>query len=780
MSKLPIEELKTQFQKACGQGSVVVEAPTGSGKSTQLPLWSAEQGRVLVIEPRRMACRALAEHVSSLYPCEPGEEVGYAIRFESHFSAKSRIVFATPGVALRWFAQDKLQSFSIIVLDEFHERRSDTDLLAALLKNNNSKLVLTSATVEGKLLAAYLHAERLEVQGRTYEVRVSYLGERELPSTRKLEERVYQGVRKALDRVAEGDVLVFLPGKGEIRAAEKFLSQKKLKTEILPLHASLAHREQDKALKQVNQRRIILATNVAETSLTLPGVRAVVDTGLERRTHHRGGRTALGLHSISRAAAEQRKGRAGRLGPGLCVRLWGEQAKLEAFTPPEVQREELTEVVLGAAVCGCRARDLDFPDPLPQNQLQKAENLLNKMQALDETGQITEHGKKLFSLPLDPLFAHLLTAIHAAPSKAMMADLAAALSVQGNILPGQLSEKESKILQDFFPDPCDATTLIRLIRYNPPSEIPVQAKTLKEARQIAEQIRQTLDLPLLSADTGLDRASFLQEVVRIAPELVFVRRKQQKRRQYMGNEGSEVLVGQFSRFPEKEEAALVFDQHSTPGKKGTQQTLNLATCLAPISFSQLNELGVGQLIREDPLWEEGRVMLLEERIYAGRTLHSQYIEPQGQELCRALARLILKERFWPELGKKIREDVSAWNLYLHLGHAQGEKVEAEKWLTNKLAELGLEESADIQLLDKEDLAFDGIPEWERDNFDRLYPRHLHLEELEIAISYEPEKWTITLQKTAGRRKNPPTRRELPPWSRKWTVRYREGSKVVLV
>ena len=173
-------------------------------------------------------------------------------------------------------------------------------------------------------------------------------------------------------------------------------------------------------------------------------------------------------------------------------------------------------------------------------------------------------------------------------------------------------------------------------------------------------------------------------------------------------------------------------------------------------------------------------MLLEERIYAGRTLHSQYIEPQGQELCRALARLILKEGFWPEVGKKIREDVSAWNLYLHLGHAQGEKVEAEKWLTNKLAELGLEESADIQLLDKEDLALNGIPDWERDHFDRQYPRHLHLEELEIAISYEPEKWTITLQKTAGRRKNPPTRRELPPWSRKWTVRYREGSKVVLV
>ena len=773
METLPIDALRADFDTALARGNVVVEAATGSGKSTRLPLWCAGQGRVLVIEPRRMAARSLARHVAHLRGTEVGKDVGYAVRFDARHSADTTIVFVTPGVALRWLATDGLAGFATVILDEFHERRADTDLLAALLRHHGRhRLVLTSATVEGKRLADYLDATRLEAEGRMYPVEVRYADRRDLPRTRDLDRRVAETVRGLLPEVTEGDILVFLPGRGEIRAAEATLSNQDV--EVLPLHAGTDTAIQDRALRSADHRRVILATNVAETSLTLPGVRAVVDSGLERRTHHRGGRTVLGLHAISQAAAEQRRGRAGRLGPGLCVRLWGMEARLEDFTPPEVAREELDDLLLAAAAAGVPAADLAFPDPLPEHAVERARKRLRAMDALDAAGHLTEHGRRLFPLPLDPLFAHLITAMPDTETRAAMADLAAALTVGRPLMPPLRREDERQALKEWSPEPCDATLAVRLVRSDPPEPLPTHRGTVAEARRIADQTRAALSLPERRSDAPLPRRELLAAALEAAPELAFVRRA--KRRHALGNGEAEVEVATESRFPDDAEAALVFDQHSIPAK-GTTRTLNLATCMAPVPLRMLADAGLGEVEHTEPEWTGEGLVVRARRLYAGREIASEEVEPEGEPARAALADLILDGRLLAPAGRELKEAVAAWNLYLQLGEGEGEPAQARTWLQGRLAALGVERGEDTALLEPADLAFDGIPEWERKRFEERYPRQLSLPNLELEVEYEPRRKRVTVVRRSGKRRDPPKRMELPAWPG-WSIQYRNGSRVV--
>lgn len=775
---LPVDAIRDDFSAALEQGHVVVSAATGSGKSTRLPLWAREAGRVLVVEPRRVACTALASFVASQRNQSVGEEIGYAIRFDSRYGPETGVVFVTPGIALRWLAEGRLADFSTVVLDEFHERRWDTDLLLGLLRHRDAhRLVVTSATLAAEGLSRHLAAAHLEAEGRQFPVSVSYLGDdvRDMPARQGLEERLRPAVERALSDT-DGDVLVFLPGKGEIESARGSLQG--ISATVIPLHAGIPAAQQQQALKTTDERRVILATNVAETSLTIPGVTAVVDSGLERRTARRNNRTVLQLSAIAEANAEQRRGRAGRVAPGQCLRLWGRMAPLDSFRPPEVQREDLTEMMLAAACAGVPLEQLEFPDPLPAKSLALARERLLAMGAIDGDGLATRHGRALFALPIDTHFAHLITAMPDEATRAAMVDLTAALVTRPALFRLPEDAHERRALQDWQPVACDALTLIAVLRDEPPAPLSVNRRARDEARRLTGQMREILGLPKQPAPgIDFDRQRMLEAAIRAVPGLAYVRRK--RRPQAMGNDRDEVQVGEQSRMEPEQQAAVVFDDHSMPGRRGTRQTLTVGTCLAPVPLVMLDRLGLGRVELGAVRWSEGRPVVIEERHYANRVIASRAAEPTGEALREALAELILDGRLLAPAGERLEADIRQWGLYVAMGEGEGEVPGPREWLTARLRELGVETAADFELIEADDLRFEGVPEWEREAFDRRYPSRFFLGDQHLAVTYDVRRRLITLEPLEGTRKTVPKRWELPSWSG-WRVRYRQGSKVVEV
>jgi len=785
---LPIDVLKPDFKQALAAGHVVVSAETGSGKSTRLPLWCAESGRVLVVEPRRVACTALATYLAECRDEAPGQGIGYAIRFDSRFSPDSEVVFVTPGIALRWLAEDGLGGFSLVLIDEFHERRWDTDLLLALLRaQGRHRLVATSATLSGSRLANYLGASALEAEGRSYPVTVSHLARqgRDMPDRRDLPARVSAAVEQAWSET-EGDVLVFLPGRGEIQSVQSSLEKRGL--ECLALHAGIGAAAQQEALRPGRHRRVILATNVAETSLTIPSVTAVVDSGLERRTARRNQRTVLQLGPIAEANAEQRRGRAGRVSPGHCYRLWGRQAPLERFRPPESQREDLTEMMLAAASVGTRLEELVFPEPLPEKSLLQARERLQAMGAVDVQGTISEHGRALFSLPIETLHAHLISAMPDPACQAAMVDLVAGLSVARSLMRLPDNAQARAELAAWQSVACDATTLLAIVRDQAPDSMTVPAGARKEARRLAVQIRQRLGLSTrLPNRVDVDRQQWLRAMAQAAPELLYVRRE--RRPSAMGNARDEVVIDERSRMEADAQAALVLDDHSVPGKPGTRDTRTIATCLAPLPLSCVRDLGLGEVQAEAVTLEEGEPRVRQVRRYAGRLVEREVIRPSGAALRQAVARLIMEDRLLSPAGPRLQADLRQWVLYVALGkHRESldpemptapQVPEAEAWLMERLAALGLESPEELPLIDESDLVFSGIPEWEREVFDRQYPAEVFLGDLRLGVEYDIDRKVINLQPVSGQRKHPPQRWELPSWPG-WQVFFCRGSKVEVV
>ena len=382
--RLPIDSIREDLLQALSQGPLVVTAPTGTGKSTQVPRWCASLGKVLVVEPRRVACRGLAARVAELEGSPLGTRVGYSVRDDQRAGPETEILFATPGVVLRLLAPGKLEGFAAVILDEFHERRWDTDLILALLRRSpGPALLVMSATLEGERVAKHLGGRHLHAEGRSYPVEKIHLpGRNLLPERSGLEERVPAALERALRD--EGDVLVFLPGKGEIASLSAILKSKYPYLEILEIHGGLTLEAQARIFRPGRKQRVILATNVAETSITVPRITSVIDSGLVRRTTYHYGRGYLTLVPVAADSAEQRAGRAGRLAPGKCFRLWSEKARLAPVTPPEIHRESLAGLFLAAAACGADPRKLDFLDPPREYALEDALEELRTLGALDQ------------------------------------------------------------------------------------------------------------------------------------------------------------------------------------------------------------------------------------------------------------------------------------------------------------------------------------------------------------------------------------------------------------
>src|SRR5262245_16714063 len=421
---LPIDDVLHDVVGALkSSAAVVLKAPPGAGKTTRVPpamldVGLAEAGKILVLQPRRVAARASAARIAAERGTRLGEVIGYQVRFESRVSTQTRLAVITEGILLRRLLDDPfLSDVSAVVLDEFHERSLASDLALAMVRQIQQtvrpdlKIVVMSATLAVEPIAAYLgECHAVESRGRSFPVDVRYVPHLD---RRPLVDLVEEGVTAALDSVP-GDCLVFLPGVGEIRQCENRLAPHADERDltVLQLYGDLPAEQQDAVLRPSKRRKIILSTNVAETSLTIEGVTAVVDSGLARilRYDERTGLDRLELSPISRASADQRAGRAGRTQAGVCLRLWPEAAHRSRpeFELPEIERVDLAGAVL-QVLCWIEPDLAKFPwfEAPPAGAKGRARALLDKLGAADATG-VTPLGRQIAGLPVHPRIGRLL------------------------------------------------------------------------------------------------------------------------------------------------------------------------------------------------------------------------------------------------------------------------------------------------------------------------------------------------------------------------------------
>jgi ATP-dependent helicase HrpA len=433
--------------------ALIVCGATGSGKSTQLPKLCLEAGRATSglighTQPRRIAARALATRLAEELGTTVGGAVGYQVRFTDHTGPQGRVKLMTDGILLQELESDpQLRRYDTLIIDEAHERSLNIDLLLGVLRRllpqrPDLRLIVTSATIDpGRMSEFFGGAPVIEVSGRSYPVEVRYrplVAEDEDAAELSLPEGIVEAVRE-LDLRAAGfsaDTLVFLPGEKHIREAAEALSQARLAgTEMLPLYARLSAADQARIFQKHSQRRVILATNVAETSLTVPGIRHVVDSGLARISRYsvRGKVQRLHVERISQASADQRQGRCGREAEGICIRLYSEEdfAAREAYTPPEILRTNLASVILRMAALGLGdPESFPFLDPPDTRLINDGVRLLEELQAMDGERRVTRLGRQIATLPVDPRLGRMLLAAARQRCLAEMLVIAAFLETQ--------------------------------------------------------------------------------------------------------------------------------------------------------------------------------------------------------------------------------------------------------------------------------------------------------------------------------------------------------------
>lgn len=470
MLDLPIAGLLPRLSAALRDSrSVILSAPPGAGKTTRIPLalrgaeWARDR-KLLMLEPRRLAARRAADYMASTLGERVGETVGYRIRGETRVGRRTRIEVVTEGVLTRIIQQDtSLAEYALVIFDEYHERSIHADLGLALVLDAQThlrpdlRILAMSATLNGLALADLLgQAPVLEVSGRTYPVDIRYLISK---SSAPLESRVSDAVVRSLE-THEGDILVFLPGQAEIKRTESRLLEKGLPDDVVVylLYGAAGYEQQTAALAPEPQgrRKVILATSIAETSITIDGIRVVIDSGLARRSEFdpRRGMAGLVTGPVSRAIADQRSGRAGRQSPGVSYRLWteGEQPGLPAFPSPEILSTDLAPLALDLALWGTPfGEGLRFIDPPPPAHLQQARRLLTDLGALDDAGKLTPSGKMIASLPVHPRTAYMMLRGKALRLGNLACDVGALLEEQGGYKgpPGEGIELGTKLQSAF-------------------------------------------------------------------------------------------------------------------------------------------------------------------------------------------------------------------------------------------------------------------------------------------------------------------------------------------
>jgi ATP-dependent helicase HrpB len=477
MQPLPIDAILPELVRLVRErGALVLEAPPGAGKTTRVPGALLEglraPGEVVVLEPRRLAARMAARRVADERGERLGETVGYQVRFEDVSSVRTRIRFVTEGVLTRRLVSDPLlRGVSVVVLDEFHERHLHGDVALALVhrlrRTTRPELavVVMSATLGVSPVADYLGAATLRSEGRLYDVTLEHATG---PDERPLASQVASGVRASLAASPDGHVLVFLPGAAEIRRAREACTRiaEEAGAKLLPLHGDLSPAEQDRAVGPSRERKVILATNVAESSVTIEGVVAVVDSGLARVAEQLAwsGLPTRRTARVSQASATQRAGRAGRTRPGRCIRLYtrADFQTRPAYDTPEIARVDLCQTYLELAVAG--ALDLDWFEAPPEPALRAARTLLERLGALDAAGRVTPLGQRVARMPLHPRQARVLLDAEARGAGEDGAIVAALLGERDLRLEQRATFAGASGGRDAATEPSDVLALLALYR----------------------------------------------------------------------------------------------------------------------------------------------------------------------------------------------------------------------------------------------------------------------------------------------------------------------------
>lgn len=776
---LPIDAIKPQVLAELRRGPVVITAPTGTGKSTQVPRWLLEEaqktkkGFILVVQPRRVACRAVAERIAQLEGERLGEVVGYRVRDDDRSSDSTRLLCVTPGIVLS--RPELLKEASLVVLDELHERRLDTDLILAMLTQSARAFVAMSATLDGESVARHVKGIHLSVTARTFPVDVSYaFSGSELPDAKGVERFVRRIVR---DTAGAGDCLVFLPGKGEISRAEESLSGEDC--EVLPLHGGLSLREQAKvlAVRSGARRRVILATNVAETSLTIPGITVVIDSGLVRRTSYHGGRSYLALAPVALDSADQRAGRAGRTAPGQCVRLWGRQTKLELRTPPEMHRESLVPLVMLCAELEQKPATLPFLDPPKEYALEDARERLLSLGAIGLSSSkagldvLTQLGRSLKGLPLDPWLSRILVEARASECLNDAIDLVAALEQSGASSIAELAP------EDQVEEPgCDLSALIAGVRFGTGRK----GSSWSEAMATARRLRRALGVQEPAAGERVDREGLLAAIVRADSQAAHVSRVRKKRTVF-SNGGTELELGKQSRAARlqagnegRELGAQALVVLATRGVMQGGDKRLLITLASSVTLKWLARAGVGDervkeasFAKKGPL--KGRLVVEVERVFAGRVLDVQEREPEGLLAREAIVKLFLQGRLHRASFELAKQRVARLQLAAQLGRNPDYAFFAgcrapdsvEHWLLAELETLGVEGASDLELLSKEDFVPADVPSELAPQLDDKFPHEVDIGDCLYAVEYDLAQRQVMLSVRRGGRKSPPPASYLP-------------------
>ncbi|WP_146618411.1 helicase-related protein [Lujinxingia litoralis] len=835
---LPVDEIRDAFLEALGEHSRhILTAPTGSGKSTRLPLWLAEHtGKaVLVVEPRRVACRSLAGFLAEQRGEKVGASVGYRVRFDDRSSPETRVLFATTGIALRMLRErdGERERFGAVLIDEFHERGWEVDVLcAALLRAQaqgrfEGQVVLTSATVDAREIAAGIDARVHQASGRTYPVEICYAEDVPAPTGEGLAARVRDALVRRLGAEGDdgGDVLVFLPGKREIQAAEDALQglAREHELELVPVHGGLPVEQLQRAFKaSAPRRRVFLATNVAETSVTLPGVTLVLDGGLARMRVHRGGRSALALVPVAEASMDQRAGRAGRVRAGRCVRLWSARYQAREHAAPEIERIELDDVLLAAASVGLEGPELlgaPWISPPPEFAVETARARLRRAGALTAEGRLTELGHQLAAMPVSGAEGRLLID----PPEALAATLCDLVAIlqrgRDLLLPehllGARRQEVREQRRELFEGVGDEVSLqLVTLRRGDNRRHGLHAAAVQETRQVARSLRERLGVKRLEPVGDPDLASS-QELVRYAltriEESAFVVRKRALKRRIKGrgargkaepwgNGEIELVVwpfespglGQGQESPPDPVAGVILDTFWI-GDDGTG-VRGSGKMVLPCTYQDLVDAGVGQRqVGEVRAGERGGAPFVRaqvQRELAGVVLSSREEALQGEELWEAAAAAILEGRMMKPAGEMVLDDLHIWGVLADWPEIdrswEGRQGPAppQDYLRERLRQLGVEREGDLLLVEPGDLRPELEDELQIHRFDleplrEEFPRvweylgfryHCRVSALAQRVTMTP------MDKKSARAADP--KASVLPRFRGFRVRYKNASRVL--